>query len=118
MHCIDIGHKIAYNIHKLKMKGVLVMAVKADTSMTIRMNKEVKQEAQQIFSSLGMDMTTAINVFLRQAIYHNGFPFDVRLETPNAVTLSAMEEGDKMIHDPNAKRFSSVEELFAELDEE
>ena len=41
------------------------MAAKTDTSMTIRMNKEIKQEAQEIFSSLGMDMTTAINVFLR-----------------------------------------------------
>lgn len=94
------------------------MAVKADTSMTIRMNKDVKQRAQQVFADLGMDMTTAINVFLRQAIYYNGFPFDVRFETPNAVTLAAMEEGERMINDPNAKRFSSVEELFAELDEE
>lgn len=94
------------------------MALKSDTSMTIRTNKKIKQESQQIFSSLGIDMSTAINVFLRQVIYYNGFPFDVRLEVPNAVTLSAMEEGDKMLHDPNAKRFSGVEELFAELEEE
>lgn len=60
------------------------MAVKTDTSMTIRMNKAVKQEAQQILSGLGMDMTTAINIFLRQVIYTNGFPFDIRLEKPQA----------------------------------
>ncbi len=94
------------------------MTARADTSMTIRMNKEVKREAQQIFSSLGMDMTTAINVFLRQAIYYNGFPFDVRLETPNAITLAAMEEGDRMLNDPDAMRFDSVEALFEELNEE
>ena len=81
------------------------MAANTDTSMTIRMNKAVKQEAQQLFAALGMDMTTAINVFLRQAIYHNGFPFEVRLENPNAVTIAALEEGDRMIKDPNAKRF-------------
>lgn len=92
------------------------MAAKTDTSMTIRMNKDIKQEAQQIFASLGMDMTTAINVFLRQAIYYNGFPFDVRLEVPNAITLAAFEEGERMLHDPDAPRFSSVEDLFAELD--
>lgn len=40
------------------------MDVKTDTSMTIRMNREVKQEAQAIFSALGMDMTTVINVFV------------------------------------------------------
>lgn len=54
------------------------MPVKSDASMTIRVNKEVKQKAQQIFSDLGMDMSTAINVFLRQAIYYNGFPFALR----------------------------------------
>ena len=84
--------------------------------MTIRMNKAVKQEAQQLFAALGMDMTTAINVFLRQAIYHHGFPFEVRIEDPNAVTIAALKEGDSMIHDPHAKKFSSVDELFEELD--
>ncbi len=92
------------------------MAAKMDTSMTIRMNKDIKQQAQRIFSDLGMDMTTAINVFLRQAIHYRGFPFDVRLEEPNDTTLAALAEGDRMIHDPNALRFSSVEDLFAELD--
>ncbi|MBP5435281.1 type II toxin-antitoxin system RelB/DinJ family antitoxin [bacterium] len=92
------------------------MAVKTDTSMTIRMNRTVKQEAQQLFANLGMDMTTAINVFLRQAIYHNGLPFEVRFENPNATTIAALEEGDRMIKDPDAKRFSSVDELFDELE--
>ena len=67
------------------------MAAKTDTSMTIRMNRTVKQEAQQLFANLGMDMTTAINVFLRQAIYHNGLPFEVRFENPNETTMAALE---------------------------
>ena len=92
------------------------MAAKTDTSMTIRMNREIKQEAQEIFSALGMDMTTAINVFLRQAIHFRGFPFDVRLEEPNAETIAAFEEGERMLHDPAAPRFSSVDDLFAELE--
>lgn len=89
------------------------MVVKSDTSMTIRMNKEVKQQAQQLFSDLGMDMTTAINVFLRQAIKHNGFPFDVTLYTPNAVTLEAMDaaEKDEDIYGP----FESVSDLMEAL---
>lgn len=71
------------------------MATRTDTSMTIRMNKDVKQEAQEIFASLGIDMTTAINVFLRQAIYFRGFPFDVRLEEPNEITYAAMEKAER-----------------------
>lgn len=89
------------------------MAMKSDTSMTIRMNRDVKQEAQQIFSSLGVDMTTAINIFLRQAIYHNGFPFDVKLEVPNLETRKAIENTEKGIG--MSRAFSSVSELMEEL---
>lgn len=92
------------------------MIAKADTSITIRMNSKIKQEAQEIFSSLGMDMSTAINVFLRQAIYFRGFPFDVRLEEPNEETYAAFEEGERMIHDPSSPRFSDVDALFADLE--
>ena len=78
------------------------------------MNREVKQQAQQIFTDLGMDMTTAINVFLRQAISHKGFPFEVTLKTPNTVTLAAMDaaEDDKDMHGP----FESVSNLMDALD--
>ena len=94
------------------------MSLKADTSVTIRMNKNVKLQAQHIFSDLGMDMSTAINVFLRRAICYKGFPFDIRLDIPNKTTLEAIDEGEKMLSQQNAKRFSSVEELFADLDSE
>ena len=89
------------------------MSVKSDTSMTIRMNKDVKQQAQQIFSELGLDMTTAVNVFLRQAIRYHGFPFDVTLDTPNEVTLTAMDDAEKGrdIHGP----FDSVSALMEDL---
>nr|WP_321297284.1 type II toxin-antitoxin system RelB/DinJ family antitoxin [uncultured Sphaerochaeta sp.] len=88
------------------------MSMKADTSMTIRMNREVKQKAQKIFADLGMDMTTAINVFLRQAIQHKGFPFDVVLTIPNEVTLDAMEAAE---HEKVYGPFDSVSTLMDEL---
>ena len=47
------------------------------TSMSIRLDSEVKEQAQLVFNHLGMDMTTAINIFLRQAIQYQGLPFDV-----------------------------------------
>lgn len=91
------------------------MTLKADTSMTIRMNSDVKQQAQQIFNDLGMDMTTAINVFLRQAISHRGFPFDVTLNTPNAATLAAMDaaENDEDMYGPFDSVASMMEALNA-----
>lgn len=92
------------------------MNTKQNTSMTIRMNEDIKQQAQQIFSDLGVDMTTAINIFLRQAISFQGFPFDVTLHTPNVVTLSAMEDA---LHDKNMiGPFDSVDALMEALDAE
>ena len=44
-----------------------------NTSMNIRMNKDVKLQAQKVFSDLGIDLTTAVNVFLRQSIRYQGF---------------------------------------------
>ena len=85
----------------------------ANTSMTIRMDKDVKIKAQKIFADLGMDMTTAVNVFLRQAIRYQGFPFEITLNTPNDVTLKAIDDVlDKNdIHGP----FESVEALMEDL---
>ena len=52
----------------------------ATTNMNIRMDSDVKTQAQQIFAQFGLDMTTAINMFLRQAIRERGIPFDLRLD--------------------------------------
>lgn len=84
-----------------------------NTSMTVRTDKEIKQQAQQIFSDLGMDMSTAINVFLRQAIKYNGFPFELTLDVPNEITRKTIEDAEKGIgiHGP----FNSVEELMEDL---
>lgn len=89
------------------------MAARTDTSMTVRMNRQVKAEAQEIFNSLGIDMTTAINVFLRKSIVYGGFPFDVRLDTPNETTYAAMEaaENDRDMIGP----FDSVSDMMEAL---
>jgi len=87
----------------------------ANTSMTIRTDKEVKQQASKIFSALGMDMTTAVNVFLRQAIRHNGIPFEIKADIPNAETIAAIKEAEEMIKNGTGRKFNSVEELFEEL---
>lgn len=46
-------------------------------NINIRMDEELKKEAEQLFADLGMNMTTAINVFVRQAVNHGGIPFDI-----------------------------------------
>ena len=47
------------------------------TSVNLRIDKELKKQAETLFSSLGMNMTTAINVFLKQAVRSQGIPFRI-----------------------------------------
>ena len=84
-----------------------------NTSMTIRTDKDIKTQVQKIYADLGIDLSTAVNVFLRQSIQHNGFPFEVTLKTPNDVTMKAIENAEKGIdiHGP----FNSVKELMEDL---
>lgn len=86
-----------------------------NTSITIRTDKDIKDRVKNLYAALGMDLTTAVNVFFRQSLIHNGMPFEVKLDIPNAETFAAFEEGDKMINDPTAPRFSSVDALFEDL---
>ncbi|CEO79517.1 type II toxin-antitoxin system RelB/DinJ family antitoxin [Streptococcus pneumoniae] len=81
-------------------------------SISIRLDSEVKEQAQQVFSNLGMDMTTAINIFLRQAIQYQGLPFDVRLDE-NRKLLQALTDLDQNRN--MSQSFESVSDLMKDL---
>jgi DNA-damage-inducible protein J len=85
------------------------------TNLSIRMNVETKKEAEAMFDSLGMSLTTAINIFIKQSLRTRGIPFQITMDTPNAVTLAAMEEARQLANDPNAKTYANVEDALAEL---
>ena len=87
------------------------------TNLNIRTEKSVKEAAEGIFAELGLNMTTAVNMFLRQTIRENGIPFSLKLSTPNEVTAAAIEEGRKLAADPNVKGYTNLDELRKALDE-
>jgi DNA-damage-inducible protein J len=83
---------------------------------SIRTDAQLKQEADRLFADLGMDFTTAVNMFLRQAVRMQGLPFRPTCDVPNAETIAAMREADRIAADPEAQGFASVDELFTDLD--
>ena len=83
---------------------------------SIRADAQLKREADRLFADLGMNFSTAVNIFLRQAVREQGLPFRPTRDVPNAETLAAMREADRIANDPDAKGFASVDELFADLD--
>ncbi len=86
------------------------------TNLNIRTDKEVKEQAEMIFSELGLNMTTAVNIFLRTAIRENGIPFPLKLEIPNDITTSAIEEGRKIAYDDSVKGYSNMDDLKKALE--
>lgn len=60
-------------------------------NLNIRVDKDVKLAAEDVAAALGMNLTTAVNIFLRKMVAVDGIPFDVRLE-PNAETRQALED--------------------------
>ncbi len=85
------------------------------TNFRVRMDSEVKKQCEALYNDLGMTLTTAINVFLRQSLRVGGLPFELRKERPNKETIAAMLEAERIVHDPSVKGYDDLAELFAEL---
>jgi len=84
------------------------------TNVSIRMDTRLKRQAEDLFSDLGLNMTTALTMFLRQAVRIQGIPFEIS-RIPNTETIAAMEEAERIAKDPSVKGYTDLNELFADL---
>jgi DNA-damage-inducible protein J len=85
----------------------------ATINMTMRVDENLKSQADELFSDLGMNMTTAVTIFLKQALREQGIPFSISRDVPNEVTRKAIEDTEKGIG--LSRGFSSVSELMEDL---
>lgn len=86
------------------------------TNISIRMDSDLKAQAEALFGELGMNLTTAFNIFVRQSLREGGIPFDISLNQPNKETVSAMLEAERIASDPSVKGYRNLDEMFADLD--
>lgn len=84
----------------------------------IRIDEDLKRDTAKIFSALGLDMSTAVNMFLRQVSLIKGIPFDVKIPEFKDDVVEAMREAEKITRDSNVKRYKNFSELLSELDAE
>lgn len=82
-------------------------------NVTFRVDEDVKKQADALFADLGMSLSTAFNIFLRQSLREQQLPFTVSRNTLNAVTLAALESAEKGedLHGP----YDTVNELMEAL---
>ena len=85
------------------------------TNISIRMDADLKAQADALFAELGMNLSTAFNIFVRQSLREGRIPFDITLNKPNKETTAAMLEAERIAKDPSVKGYTDLDELFAEL---
>lgn len=83
------------------------------TNLNIRVDEDLKRKAEAIFNELGLNMSTAMNMFLRYSVRYGGIPFDLRIEKPNEETLSAIDDVNNNRN--MSKTFDSVTALMEDL---
>lgn len=88
----------------------------AKVSTNISLDAETKAKAQVLLSDFGMDLSTAVNIFLKQMIYEGSIPFTISREVPNPVTLAAMSEASEMQKHPKKyQRYSDADSMMEDL---
>ncbi|MDY5682474.1 MAG: type II toxin-antitoxin system RelB/DinJ family antitoxin [Treponema sp.] len=90
----------------------------ATVVLQTRVDAETKLEAESLFDSLGLDITTAIRLFLRQSINQQRIPFDIVPPKYNfsEETLAAIDEARRISKDSSVKSYSNVKELFEDCE--
>lgn len=90
----------------------------ATVSTQIRIDEATKQRATELLEGLGLNLSDAVNMFLRQVVLHDGIPFEVKYPKLRPEVVEAMEEARKISHNPNAKRYASFAEALEDLNRE
>ena len=89
---------------------------RATTTINIRVDSELKQSAEELFNDLGLNMSSAITMFLKSAVSYDGIPFELKRNTPNTKTQIALSEYEEMKKNPeNYKRYNSFDEIVKEV---
>lgn len=82
----------------------------------IRIDEDLKKQASELFGQLGMDMSSAMNIFLRQCVLRGGLPFSVEFPNYKPEVIASMEEARRMSKDPDIKKYNSFSEALEDMD--
>lgn len=90
----------------------------ATKNVTIRMDEKLKEDSEKLFDELGINMTTAIIMFVKQSVREQRIPFQLTLKTPNMETVAAIVESEKIMKDESVKRFTKMADLMKDLEDD
>lgn len=86
-------------------------------NVKVRINSKLKKQAEEVFASLGISASSAINMFYRQVVRTNSVPFELKAEIPNETTLAALKEAEEIEKGKKkVKSFTDVKDLMEDLE--
>ena len=88
----------------------------ATATITFRTDPELKADVEEILEDIGMNLSTAFNIFVRQSLRDGGIPFEIKMDQPNKETMAAMLEAERIAKDSTIKGYHDVDKFFADLD--
>ena len=83
----------------------------------IRIDADIKKQATDLFNDLGLDMSSAVNLFLHQCVLRGGLPFRVEMPRYTQRTLDAMHEARRISRDPDVRGYTIMDDLRKALEE-
>ena len=87
------------------------------TNLNVRVDATLKQESDELFKNLGLNMSTAINMFLTKCVKTSSIPFKIEEPKPSRKLKRALKEADHIMKHPEKyKSYDNMEELFEALD--
>ena len=81
----------------------------------VRIDENLKKQASELFAQLGIDMSSAMNIFLRQCVLRGGLPFSVELPQYKPEVIEAMEEAKRISKNPGTKRYNNFSEALEDI---
>ena len=91
----------------------------ASSAINVNVDSEIKKQATAILNDLGLNMSTAINMFLTQVVKTDGIPFRIKNPKPSKELMEALKEGEDILNGKiESKGYNTVEELMEALESE
>lgn len=85
-------------------------------TISARIDSKLKTQAESLFDKLGMNMSTAITVFLKQVVRLRKIPFKIALDTPNDETVTAMAEANEIASSKRkAKSYKNTKAMIKDI---
>ena len=87
----------------------------ATTNINVRVDASLKKDAEKLFNELGLNMSSAITMFLKSAVSYEGIPFEIKRIRPNAETKAALNEYLDMKDKTKYRRYESFDDVIGDV---